>query len=236
MISPAGAALCRVSPATSAFTPALRSPLVQPTLRSVVRRAAVAPRMAVEVVVKDLPGSQKQLTISVSADECENAYKAVLQRLQKGVQPPTCLPTRCRLRCFRDFPHRTGFPTADSGRNSTLTSLATALAQAEIPGFRKGKAPTAMVLNHFGKESVSAEACEKIIGAAVPMALQMKDIRAIGQVPATQNAPALPQFVAGEKGPPPPSRKNPFHLPCEGVSKNGRSPASRRRTGGGWGG
>ncbi|KAJ1496256.1 bacterial trigger factor protein-domain-containing protein, partial [Baffinella frigidus] len=131
-----GAALCRVSPATSAFTPALRSPLVQPTLRSVVRRAAVAPRMAVEVVVKDLPGSQKQLTISVSADECENAYKAVLQRLQKG---------------------------------------------AEIPGFRKGKAPTAMVLNHFGKESVSAEACEKIIGAAVPMALQMKDIRAIGQ-------------------------------------------------------
>ena len=38
-----------------------------------------------------------------------------------------------------------------------------------------------MVLNHFGKKSISAEACESIIGAAVPLALQQKDIRAIGQ-------------------------------------------------------
>jgi len=52
---------------------------------------------------------------------------------------------------------------------------------AEIPGFRKGKAPPQMVLNHFGKKSISAEACESIIGAAVPLALQQKDIRAIGQ-------------------------------------------------------
>jgi trigger factor len=50
-----------------------------------------------------------------------------------------------------------------------------------IPGFRKGKAPAAMVLNHFGKKSVSAEACEEIIGASIPLALQQKDIRAIGQ-------------------------------------------------------
>lgn len=50
-----------------------------------------------------------------------------------------------------------------------------------IPGFRKGKAPPAMVLNHFGKKSVSAEACEEIIGASIPLALQQKDIRAIGQ-------------------------------------------------------
>ena len=75
--------------------------------------------------------------------------------------------------------------------------------QAEIPGFRKGKAPTAMVLNHFGKESVSAEACEKIIGAAVPMALQMKDIRAIGQVPAT-----LSSEIPASTPPLPPSSKS----------------------------
>lgn len=49
--------------------------------------------------------------------------------------------------------------------------------QTTIPGFRKGKAPAAIVLNHFGKQSVTAEACEEIIGAAVPVALQMKDIR-----------------------------------------------------------
>jgi hypothetical protein len=47
--------------------------------------------MAVEVEVADLPNSQKQLKISVSADECENAYKAVLTRLQKGVHPTACL-------------------------------------------------------------------------------------------------------------------------------------------------
>lgn len=100
-------------------------------------RRSLAPRMAVDVDVSDLPGSQKKLTIKVSGDECTNAYESVLAKLVRG---------------------------------------------AEIPGFRKGKAPPAMVLNHFGKKSISAEACESIIGAAVPLALQQKDIRAIGQV------------------------------------------------------
>lgn len=92
--------------------------------------------MAVDVDVKDLPGSQKKLTIKVSGDECSNAYESVLAKLVRG---------------------------------------------AEIPGFRKGKAPPQMVLNHFGKKSISAEACESIIGAAVPLALQQNNIRAIGQ-------------------------------------------------------
>jgi hypothetical protein len=35
-----------------------------------------------------------------------------------------------------------------------------------VSGFRKGKAPPQMVLNHFGKKSISAEACESIIGQA----------------------------------------------------------------------
>lgn len=105
-------------------------------LKPVVARRRLAPRMAVDVDVKDLPGSQKKLTIKVSGDECTNAYESVLSKLVRG---------------------------------------------AEIPGFRKGKAPPQMVLNHFGKKSISAEACESIIGAAVPLALQQKDIRAIGQ-------------------------------------------------------
>ena len=105
-------------------------------LKPAAARRRLAPRMAVDVDVKDLPGSQKKLTIKVSGDECTNAYESVLSRLVRG---------------------------------------------AEIPGFRKGKAPPQMVLNHFGKKSISAEACESIIGAAVPLALQQKDIRAIGQ-------------------------------------------------------
>lgn len=109
-------------------------------LKPAAARRTLTPRMAVDVDVKDLPGSQKKLTIKVSGDECTNAYESVLAKLVRG---------------------------------------------AEIPGFRKGKAPPQMVLNHFGKKSISAEACESIIGAAVPLALQQKDIRAIGQVSAS---------------------------------------------------
>jgi FKBP-type peptidyl-prolyl cis-trans isomerase (trigger factor) len=58
-----------------------------------------------------------------------------------------------------------------------FSARAASVAQATIPGFRKGKAPANIVLNHFGKKSVSAEACEEIISASVPMALQQKDIR-----------------------------------------------------------
>jgi hypothetical protein len=58
-----------------------------------------------------------------------------------------------------------------------LTCTRCFCAQATIPGFRKGKAPANIVLNHFGKKSVTAEACEEIISASVPMALQQKDIR-----------------------------------------------------------
>jgi len=112
--------------------------------------------MALDIAVEDLPGSQKKLSISVSADECSKAYESVLGRLIKT---------------------------------------------AEVPGFRKGKAPPAMVLNHFGKESVSAEACEQIIGAAVPLALQQKEIRAIGQAKMADDdavAKMLDKFKPGE--------------------------------------
>jgi len=119
-------------------------------------RRRLGPRMAVDVDVADLPGSQKKLTIKVSGDECTNAYESVLAKLVRG---------------------------------------------AEIPGFRKGKAPPQMVLNHFGKKSISAEACESIIGAAVPLALQQNDIRAIGQArmaDETAIANMLDEFKPGE--------------------------------------
>ena len=136
--------------------------------------------MALDVAVKDLPNSQKRLEIAVSADECSKAYEKVLSKLAKDVS---------------------------------------------IPGFRKGTAPAQMVLNHVGKKSVSAEvscssggpfscgevwaslidcrsqACEKIIGASIPLALQQKDIRAIGQAKmADENAIArmLEVFEPGQ--------------------------------------
>jgi hypothetical protein len=149
--------------------------------------------MAVDVEVKDMPNSQKQLKISVSADECKNAYEAVLSRLSRQVDP-------------RPAPACCGRAVRPPGNPVSMTRVAAPpinrrRAQVEIPGFRKGKAPTAMVLNHFGKESIQAEACEKIIGAAVPMALQMKDIRAIGQAQMadeTAVAKMLEQFKPGQ--------------------------------------
>jgi len=48
-------------------------------------RRTLGPRMAVDVDVQDLPGSQKKLTIKVSGDECTNAYESVcLQALYSG--------------------------------------------------------------------------------------------------------------------------------------------------------
>lgn len=41
--------------------------------------------MSVDVKVQDLPNSQKKLEICVSADECENAFQAVLTKLSRSV-------------------------------------------------------------------------------------------------------------------------------------------------------
>jgi hypothetical protein len=107
------------------------------------------------------------------------------------VQSGRCFElSRCRL--IPVFPARSLL--------SIPLSLPLSCLQAVIPGFRKGKAPAGLVMNHFGKESVTAEACEEIIGAAVPVALQMKDIKAIGQARMAdeeQIAKMLKEFAPG---------------------------------------
>ena len=148
--APAGvSATCAPAAALSSST-AVAGSFARLHLKPQQARRRLGPRMAVDVDVADLPGSQKKLTIKVSGDECTNAYESVLAKLVRG---------------------------------------------AEIPGFRKGKAPPQMVLNHFGKKSISAEACESIIGAAVPLALQQNDIRAIGQVPLRLNSSLHPRAL-----------------------------------------
>uniref|UniRef100_A0A0C3TCA4 peptidylprolyl isomerase n=1 Tax=Guillardia theta (strain CCMP2712) TaxID=905079 RepID=A0A0C3TCA4_GUITC len=71
--------------------------------------------------------------------------------------------------------------SADECNTAYETIISKLARTADVPGFRKGKAPPQMVLNHFGKKSITAQACEQIIGSAVPAALQQKNIRAIGQ-------------------------------------------------------
>lgn len=104
---------------------------------------------------------------------------------------------------------------------STSLSPSVSCLQAVIPGFRKGKAPAGLVMNHFGKESVTAEACEEIIGAAVPVALQMKDIKAIGQARMAdeeQIAKMLKEFAPGNV-----SSLNPG--PCPNLERKLPAPA-----------
>jgi len=43
-------------------------------------------RMAVDVKVQDMPNSVKKLAITVTADECQNAFQAVLAKLTKQVR------------------------------------------------------------------------------------------------------------------------------------------------------
>jgi len=67
--------------------------------------------------------------------------------------------------------------SADECNTAYETIISKLARTADVPGFRKGKAPPQMVLNHFGKKSITAQACEQIIGSAVPAALQQKNIR-----------------------------------------------------------
>lgn len=70
--------------------------------------------MALDVAVEDLPGSQKKLSITVSADECTKAYENVLGRLSKNVSIPRQFLHWCMKFSPNESRDRRRFP--DSGR------------------------------------------------------------------------------------------------------------------------
>jgi trigger factor len=53
--------------------------------------------------------------------------------------------------------------------------------QSQIPGFRKGKAPRQLIINHYGKDKITASACEEVIEIGVKKALEVAGVNAIGQ-------------------------------------------------------
>ncbi len=53
--------------------------------------------------------------------------------------------------------------------------------QLEIPGFRKGKAPRALLERHVGKESMDAEALDRLLPALYDRAVAEQEIEAIAQ-------------------------------------------------------
>jgi trigger factor len=62
-----------------------------------------------------------------------------------------------------------------------------------IPGFRKGKAPRALLERHIGKESMDAEALEYLVPELYDRAIDQEQVEAIGQpnVEITQNDPPI---------------------------------------------
>ena len=62
-----------------------------------------------------------------------------------------------------------------------------------IPGFRKGKAPRALLERHIGKESMDAEALEHLVPELYDRAIEQEQVEAIGQpdVEMTQNDPPI---------------------------------------------
>ncbi len=75
--------------------------------------------------------------------------------------------------------------TLDRFRNDTLKKLA---AEAELPGFRKGKAPEALVLKETGEMRVLEEAANNIINKLVFSLITEKKLRFIGEPRVTLTA------------------------------------------------
>jgi len=53
--------------------------------------------------------------------------------------------------------------------------------KANIPGFRRGKVPTPILLQHYGSNRIKAAVLEEIIPDGIEKALKQSDIQAIGQ-------------------------------------------------------
>lgn len=66
--------------------------------------------------------------------------------------------------------------------SAAWTSVLTELSKrCKIDGFRKGKAPQALVINQYGKSTIAASACEEVIEKSIQKALDKEGVSAIGQ-------------------------------------------------------
>jgi len=79
--------------------------------------------------------------------------------------------------------------------------------EAEVPGFRKGKAPRPMVINHYGKDAIRDFALRLLACEVITDALQMEKVNASGKVhftisPAEKDEPIAltASFVLGQPG------------------------------------
>lgn len=53
--------------------------------------------------------------------------------------------------------------------------------RAKVDGFRKGKAPKQLIINHYGRDTIRASACEEVIESSIQTALKDEGVNAIGQ-------------------------------------------------------
>jgi trigger factor len=71
--------------------------------------------------------------------------------------------------------------------------------RADIAGFRKGKAPKQLIINHFGRQSIEASACEEVIEKGVKAAITSEGINAIGQAVLDEGEGDISKVIAAYK-------------------------------------
>lgn len=69
--------------------------------------------------------------------------------------------------------------------------------RAKIDGFRKGGAPRQLIINHYGKETITASACEDVIENGVQKAIKQAGLNAIGQAVLDEDAGNIDSVIAG---------------------------------------
>jgi trigger factor len=80
--------------------------------------------------------------------------------------------------------------------NSVLGELTK---RANISGFRKGKAPKQLIINHYGRQTIEASACEEVIEKGVQAALTSEGINAIGQAVLDEGEDDISKVIAAYK-------------------------------------
>jgi trigger factor len=116
------------------------------------------------------------LVARVQPDVCAASQRRSFQ--QKTIRMETTVKTERLPMSQVSLEISVGVEETSQAYKNVLRELTT---RSAIPGFRKGKAPRQLVINHYGKSNITASACEEVIEIGVKKALEVAGLNAIGQ-------------------------------------------------------
>lgn len=118
-----------------------------------------------------LPCSSRRNTLP-SACNRRPVHPFVVPRMGMSVKTESLPHSQLRLEIS------VGAEECTAAWNTVVSEL---VKRSTINGFRKGRAPKQMVINEFGKERVSASACEEVIEKSIKKAIEDGKLTVIGQ-------------------------------------------------------